>query len=178
MFALSEAYPNLKASGNFRQLQSDLSDVENGLAAARRMFNDIVRQNNIMVQQFPAGQPAKGDTARLAIVHSAAGAAGAWDVMLCSKVAEGQFAATSTTTKQACQQGVAVLGRAVMAAGGNVVADHLADRFGLLPVDIAFMGVRLQRQPVAACLAANPRLDTRLVIARRDGRITMGIGAA
>ncbi len=53
LFALSEAYPNLKASSNFQQLQAALADIENKLAEARRAFNAMVQGNNTMVQQFP-----------------------------------------------------------------------------------------------------------------------------
>src|SRR5262252_2872794 len=66
----------------------------------------------------------------------------------------------------------------MVTAGGYVVADHLADRFGLLPADITLMGVRHQRQPVAACFAADLHLDAGPIVARRDGRLTIGIGAA
>jgi LemA protein len=54
LFALSEAYPNLKANENFRQLQDQLSDIENKLAAARRFFNNAVQEFNTGIQQFPA----------------------------------------------------------------------------------------------------------------------------
>jgi LemA protein len=54
LFALSENYPNLKASTNFQQLQSDLSDIENKLAAARRFFNNAVQEYNTGIQQMPA----------------------------------------------------------------------------------------------------------------------------
>ena len=54
LFALSESYPNLKANANFQQLQSDLSDIENKLAAARRFFNNAVQEYNTGIQQFPA----------------------------------------------------------------------------------------------------------------------------
>jgi LemA protein len=54
LFALSEAYPDLKANQNFQQLQSDLSDIENKLAAARRFFNNAVSEYNAGIQQFPA----------------------------------------------------------------------------------------------------------------------------
>jgi LemA protein len=54
LFALSENYPNLKASANFQQLQSDLSDIENKLAAARRFFNNAVQEYNTGIQQMPA----------------------------------------------------------------------------------------------------------------------------
>ena len=43
LFALSEAYPDLKASANFQQLQTELSDLENKIAAARRFFNNAVQ---------------------------------------------------------------------------------------------------------------------------------------
>jgi len=54
LFALSEAYPDLKANQNFQQLQSELSDIENKLAAARRFFNSAVQEYNTGIQQFPA----------------------------------------------------------------------------------------------------------------------------
>ena len=54
LFALSEAYPDLKANTNFQQLQSELADIENKLAAARRFFNNAVSEYNTGIQQFPA----------------------------------------------------------------------------------------------------------------------------
>jgi len=54
LFALSENYPNLKANANFQQLQDQLSDIENKLAAARRFFNNAVQEYNTGIQQFPA----------------------------------------------------------------------------------------------------------------------------
>jgi LemA protein len=54
LFALSESYPDLKANANFRQLQSDLSDIENKLAASRRFYNNAVQEFNTGIQQFPA----------------------------------------------------------------------------------------------------------------------------
>ena len=54
LFALSESYPDLKANANFQQLQSDLSDIENKLAAARRFFNNAVQEYNTGIQQVPA----------------------------------------------------------------------------------------------------------------------------
>jgi LemA protein len=54
LFALAEAYPDLKANTNFQQLQSELSDIENKLAAARRFFNNAVQEYNTGIQQFPA----------------------------------------------------------------------------------------------------------------------------
>jgi LemA protein len=54
LFALSEAYPDLKANQNFQQLQSELSDVENKIASARRFFNNAVQEYNTGIQQFPA----------------------------------------------------------------------------------------------------------------------------
>ena len=54
LFALAEAYPDLKANQNFQQLQSELSDIENKLAAARRFFNNAVQEYNTGIQQFPA----------------------------------------------------------------------------------------------------------------------------
>ena len=54
LFAISESYPDLKASQNFQQLQSELSDIENKIAAARRFFNNAVQEYNTGIQQFPA----------------------------------------------------------------------------------------------------------------------------
>ena len=54
LFALSEAYPDLKANTNFLKLQDELSDIENKLAAARRFFNNAVSEFNAAIQQFPA----------------------------------------------------------------------------------------------------------------------------
>jgi len=54
LFALSEAYPDLKANQNFQQLQTEISDVENKIAAARRFFNNAVSEYNAGIQQFPA----------------------------------------------------------------------------------------------------------------------------
>ena len=54
LFALSESYPDLKANANFQQLQAELSDIENKLAAARRFFNNAVQEYNTGIEQFPA----------------------------------------------------------------------------------------------------------------------------
>jgi len=54
LFALSESYPNLKADANFRELQAELTDIENKIAAARRFFNNSVSEYNTGIQQFPA----------------------------------------------------------------------------------------------------------------------------
>lgn len=54
VFALSEAYPDLKANTNFLQLQQELSAIEGDIEKARRYFNATVRENNIMVESFPS----------------------------------------------------------------------------------------------------------------------------
>jgi LemA protein len=54
VIALAEAYPDLKANANFQQLQAELSDIENKLAAARRFFNNAVSEYNTSREQFPA----------------------------------------------------------------------------------------------------------------------------
>lgn len=54
LFALSEAYPDLKANTNFLQLQTELSDIENKIAASRRFFNNAVQEYNAATEQFPA----------------------------------------------------------------------------------------------------------------------------
>jgi LemA protein len=54
LFALSESYPDLKASANFQQLQAELTDLENKIAASRRFFNNAVQEYNTGIQRFPA----------------------------------------------------------------------------------------------------------------------------
>jgi len=54
LFALAESYPDLKASTNFQQLQAELTDIENKIAAARRFFNNAVQEYNTGIQRFPA----------------------------------------------------------------------------------------------------------------------------
>jgi LemA protein len=53
LFALSENYPDLKATSNFQQLQAELSDLENKIAASRRFFNNAVQEYNTGIQRFP-----------------------------------------------------------------------------------------------------------------------------
>jgi LemA protein len=54
LLALGEAYPDLKASANFQELQRELADVEDKLAAARRALNAAVSRYNAGIQTFPA----------------------------------------------------------------------------------------------------------------------------
>jgi len=54
IFALQEAYPHLKANENFQQLQAELTDIENKIAASRRFFNNAVQEYNTGIQRFPA----------------------------------------------------------------------------------------------------------------------------
>ena len=54
LFALSEAYPDLKANQNFLSLQNEIADLENKIAAARRFFNNAVNEYNTATEQFPA----------------------------------------------------------------------------------------------------------------------------
>lgn len=54
LLAVAENYPQLKADQNFRQLMTELSDIENKIAAARRFFNSATNEFNTAVQQFPA----------------------------------------------------------------------------------------------------------------------------
>jgi LemA protein len=53
LFVLAEGYPTLKADARFAQLQRDLADTEDRIAAARRFFNANVRDNNRLCEQFP-----------------------------------------------------------------------------------------------------------------------------
>ena len=58
LFALSEAYPDLKANQNFMQLQEELASTENKIGFARQYYNDTVQQFNTRQQQFPANMVA------------------------------------------------------------------------------------------------------------------------
>lgn len=53
MFAVAEAYPDLKANTNFLELQRELSDTENKIQAARRFYNGVVRDLNTAIHSFP-----------------------------------------------------------------------------------------------------------------------------
>jgi LemA protein len=59
IFAVAEAYPELKANQNFAQLQTDLTDTEDKIQAARRFYNSNVRELNIAIQSFPSNIFAK-----------------------------------------------------------------------------------------------------------------------
>ena len=54
VMAVAEAYPDLKASANFQQLQGDLSNIEDQLQLARRYYNGTVRDYNVTIEQFPS----------------------------------------------------------------------------------------------------------------------------
>jgi LemA protein len=53
LFAVAEAYPDLKSNQNFLQLQNDLTDTENKIQAARRFYNGNVRDFNTKIEVFP-----------------------------------------------------------------------------------------------------------------------------
>lgn len=53
LIAVAEAYPDLKADANFRQLQDELASIETELAGARRYYNATVRDLNTKIQSFP-----------------------------------------------------------------------------------------------------------------------------
>jgi LemA protein len=59
LFAVSENYPQLKASENFLELQRELSDTENKIQAARRFYNSNVRDLNTKIESFPSNFIAK-----------------------------------------------------------------------------------------------------------------------
>jgi len=54
LFAVAEAYPELKANANFMQLQSQLQELENNIESARRYYNAVVRDYNILIESFPS----------------------------------------------------------------------------------------------------------------------------
>jgi LemA protein len=54
LFALAEAYPQLRAAENFAQLQATLAQIEDAVQSARRYYNAVVRDLNTKIQQFPS----------------------------------------------------------------------------------------------------------------------------
>ncbi|HXV11260.1 MAG TPA: LemA family protein [Burkholderiales bacterium] len=53
LFALAEAYPDLKTNQSFQQLQARISSLENGIADRREFYNESVNVNNVRIEQFP-----------------------------------------------------------------------------------------------------------------------------
>lgn len=53
IFAVAEAYPELKANEHFMQLQTRISSLENGIADRRELYNDSVNINNVQIEVFP-----------------------------------------------------------------------------------------------------------------------------
>jgi LemA protein len=54
IFAVAEAYPELKANENFTQLQNRITSLENGIADRRELYNESVNINNVQIEVFPA----------------------------------------------------------------------------------------------------------------------------
>lgn len=53
LFALAENYPELKANNSFQQLQGRITQLENGIADRREVYNEAVNLNNVRIEQFP-----------------------------------------------------------------------------------------------------------------------------
>ncbi len=53
LFAVAEAYPELRANANFRHLESRITGLENAIADRREFYNDSVNLNNVRIEQFP-----------------------------------------------------------------------------------------------------------------------------
>ena len=60
LLAVAEAYPELKATANFQQLQADLTATENRISYARQSYNDVVMDYNNAIQTFPGSLVAGG----------------------------------------------------------------------------------------------------------------------
>ncbi|MGQ9455181.1 MAG: LemA family protein [Armatimonadota bacterium] len=60
LFAVAEAYPELKANENFLALQAELSNTENQIAQSREVYNDLVARYNMLVESFPPSIVASG----------------------------------------------------------------------------------------------------------------------
>jgi LemA protein len=54
IFAVAEAYPELKTNENFMQLQNRITSLENGIADRRELYNEAVNINNVQIEVFPA----------------------------------------------------------------------------------------------------------------------------
>ena len=59
IFAVAEAYPELRTNENFMQLQTRITSLENGIADRRELYNDSVNINNVQIEVFPASIIAK-----------------------------------------------------------------------------------------------------------------------
>ena len=59
IFAVAEAYPELKANEHFMQLQTRITSLENGIADRRELYNEAVNINNVQIEVFPASIIAK-----------------------------------------------------------------------------------------------------------------------
>jgi len=66
LFAVAEAYPDLKANKNYLDLQQQLAEVEDQLQMARRYYNGTVRDQNIRIESFPSNLVAGSFGFRLA----------------------------------------------------------------------------------------------------------------
>jgi LemA protein len=53
IFAVAEAYPELRADASFAQLQSRITSLESGIADRRELYNEAVNTNNVLLEQFP-----------------------------------------------------------------------------------------------------------------------------
>ena len=100
-----------------------------------------------------------------------AGIAG--NVVLRARVAGDQFAAAAAAAQEAGEQCIAVLGRTVMPARGEVVADHPADCLCTLPVHITFTRAGLQRQLFSARSLAACHPHARAVVGRHRTGLTI-----
>jgi len=54
LFAIAEAYPDLKANQNFLQFKNQFKEIEDSIEAARRYYNAVVRDFNILIESFPS----------------------------------------------------------------------------------------------------------------------------
>jgi LemA protein len=59
LFAVAEAYPDLKANQNFLDLQKNLAEIEDQIQMARRYYNGVVREFNTLIESFPSSIVAK-----------------------------------------------------------------------------------------------------------------------
>jgi LemA protein len=72
IFAVAEAYPELKADQSFLQLQTRITSLENGIADRRELYNETVNINNVLIEQFPASVIAgMGDFPARSLLHFA-----------------------------------------------------------------------------------------------------------
>jgi hypothetical protein len=176
--------------------KGSIGSVACGLKIPHQRFTDLIapvrdfslgrdscsnrsRLNDLEERRFDCvidAQSAKGNATRLAVIESTSMTGIARDCVLRAGIADGQLTAAAAAANEAGEQRITMLGRAMMPARWNVLAHHSADRLRTLPIHVALMAARLQRQPFRAQLAPPVNVPTRATTARCSAGLTIGVG--